>query len=188
MLIETIRAGCRSRDFFGYANGVDADGRYLGLSFGSPAPGVYVDDQSVVVRSEVAQRQLDEEEARRRAAVVGEASHHDGEPGSAYTVVDTGTTGADEVGSRPRPAATPPELPKPTRYYGSVQLDNLKLSSSANQVFQEVVQHLAALMGADVQVMLEVSASARDGFPDKVVRDITENARTLKFESSDFET
>jgi len=55
------------------------------------------------------------------------------------------------------------------------------------KVAQEVVQHLTSLVGTDVEVTVEVRATSADGFPDQVVRTVTENARTLKFTSHEFE-
>jgi hypothetical protein len=43
------------------------------------------------------------------------------------------------------------------------------------------------LVGAEVTVTLEISAWAPDGVPEHVVRTVTENCRTLKFEDQGFE-
>ena len=50
-----------------------------------------------------------------------------------------------------------------------------------------VIAHLSGLMGADVKVTLEIEANIPDGAPEQVVRTVTENSRTLKFEVSGFE-
>lgn len=52
---------------------------------------------------------------------------------------------------------------------------------------EEVIAHLAGLVGADVTVTLEIEATIPDGAPENVVRAVTENARTLKFRSQAFE-
>jgi hypothetical protein len=54
-------------------------------------------------------------------------------------------------------------------------------------VAQEVVQHLAAVEGVQLDVKVEVSAVKTDGFPEEKVRIVTENARTLKFDQFGFE-
>jgi hypothetical protein len=51
-----------------------------------------------------------------------------------------------------------------------------------------VVVHLAALVGAEVTVTIEISANIPDGASDHVVRTVTENCRTLKFKNHGFET
>jgi hypothetical protein len=50
-----------------------------------------------------------------------------------------------------------------------------------------VIQHLAAVDGVDLEVRLEITAVARDGFDEAKVRTVGENAQTLKFEQSGFE-
>ncbi len=51
----------------------------------------------------------------------------------------------------------------------------------------EVISHLAGLMKANVKVTLEIEATLPDGATEQVVRTVTENCRTLKFESQGFE-
>ncbi len=50
-------------------------------------------------------------------------------------------------------------------------------------IMQEVVQHLTALYGANVQVTLEIQANAPNGIPSDVVNTLKENCRSLRFES-----
>ena len=54
-------------------------------------------------------------------------------------------------------------------------------------VAEEVLQHLSTLPGARVEVRLEVQVHVPDGVGDDVVRTVTENANTLKFDSHGFE-
>jgi len=161
VLLETIKAGVRTKDFFGYATSVAPDDRYEGLSFGEPAPSVYFDDTSVVVRPEVAAEQV---------AKVEKPPEKPGEP------------------KRPPEEPDKPKAPsRPKRFYGTVHLDPLKLSSGAGRIGEEVVAHLDGLVGSDVEVTLDIRARVDDGVPDDVVRTVTENARTLKFDSAGFE-
>ena len=50
-----------------------------------------------------------------------------------------------------------------------------------------MIAHLAGLMGTSIKVTLEIEAEIPDGAPEQVVRTVTENSRTLKFEDSGFE-
>lgn len=50
-----------------------------------------------------------------------------------------------------------------------------------------MIQHLAGLSRANAQITLEISVEVPDGIPDRIVRDVTENCRTLKFQSHGFE-
>jgi hypothetical protein len=42
-------------------------------------------------------------------------------------------------------------------------------------------------MGTEVEVTVEIRATNPDGFPDITVRTVSENARTLRFTSHEFE-
>jgi hypothetical protein len=57
----------------------------------------------------------------------------------------------------------------------------------AGRVADEVIAHLAGLVGATVKVTLDIAAEIPSGAPDQVVRTVTENSRTLKFKSQGFE-
>ena len=60
VLLTAVREGIRTREF-GYANSVQDDGKYTGLQFGVPSLSIYLDDQSVLVKPDVAQKQLQED-------------------------------------------------------------------------------------------------------------------------------
>lgn len=77
--------------------------------------------------------------------------------------------------------------PVPRRFHGSISLDPLRAGKDAGRVFEEVLQHLTSLMGADVEVTLEIQARVPEGVPENVVRTVMENCRTLKFTSHEFE-
>ena len=77
-----------------------------------------------------------------------------------------------------------PVVAKPTRYYGSIKMDPSQLSTSAGKVSQEVLRHLLATLGTNVTVTLEIHASNTDGFTDKVIQTVGENARVLKFDNN----
>jgi len=50
-----------------------------------------------------------------------------------------------------------------------------------------VLQHLAGLLHAEVEVTLEIRAKVPDGVPEHVIRTVTENCRTLRFITQEFE-
>jgi hypothetical protein len=50
-----------------------------------------------------------------------------------------------------------------------------------------VIQHLAAVDGVELEVRLEITAVAKNGFDEAKVRTIGENAHTVKLEQSGFE-
>lgn len=174
VLLATIKAGAATRDFFGYATGVDevkgTDApEYVGLTFGGIPPGVYYDETSVVVRPEIAAKSI--------TMVEDNAQRTDRQDVETETD-QTGTRVKVEVENKAR---------APRRFYATVRLNPMRLSSEAGTVGQEVVQHLQALLGADVRITLDIEVDVAGGVPDQVVRIVSENAHTLKFESFGFE-
>jgi hypothetical protein len=168
VLLATIKAGVVSRDFFGYAAGTTSDGGYSGVAFGRPAAGVYYDSESVVIRPEIAQKHLSKEEA---APVGGETAGGRG-----------GQAGGETAGAKEEQG----KLPR--RFYGVAHIkDPKRIATEAGTIGQEVIQHLEALLGSDVEVTLEITAKSREGYPAKVVQVVTENARALKFQECAFE-
>jgi hypothetical protein len=68
-----------------------------------------------------------------------------------------------------------------------VELNPTRVGRDAGRIAEEVISHLAGLVGATVTVTLEIDADIPDGAPENVVRTVTENSRTLKFTSQGFE-
>ena len=81
----------------------------------------------------------------------------------------------------------PLRSPIPKRFFGSVKLDAARLNRDAAQVSAEVIQHLTALLGAEVEITLEIQAHVESGIPDNIVRPVSENCKTLKFRDQGFE-
>lgn len=73
------------------------------------------------------------------------------------------------------------------RFHGTAKLDPARVGRDASRIAEEVIAHLAGLVGAEVNVTIEIEASMPNGTPDSVVRTVTENSRTLKFTSQGFE-
>ena len=73
------------------------------------------------------------------------------------------------------------------RFHGSATLNATRLSRDVDAIATSVVQHLAGLLDAKVKITLEIEAEMPSGAPENVVRTVTENCRTLKFDSQGFE-
>ena len=71
------------------------------------------------------------------------------------------------------------------RFHGSAKIDATRLSRDVDLIASSVVQHLAGLLDAKVTITVEIEAEIPSGAPDNVVRTVTENCRTLKFENQD---
>ena len=182
VLLATIQEGIKTKAF-GYANSVDDTGRYSGLQFGSAGGSIYLDDESVLVKPDVAAKQIEADAAaatdstRPQPPASTSIGQGNREP---YTASGEQTAGAGT-------GTAPPQATKPKRFYGTVNLDSIRAVRDAQQVITEVVQHLTSLSGADVEVTMEIQAKVSDGVPDDVVRTVTENCRTLRFTTQEFE-
>jgi len=71
----------------------------------------------------------------------------------------------------------------PGRHGGSAA----RVARDAGRIADEVIAHLAGLVGSTVKVTLEIEAQVEAGTPENVVRTVTENSRTLKFTTHGFE-
>ncbi len=87
--------------------------------------------------------------------------------------------GASQPGSTKKPGLR--------RFHGSATLNAPRLSRDVDAIATSVVQHLAGLLDAKVKITLEIEADMPSGAPENVVRTVTENCRTLKFDSQGFE-
>ena len=61
-------------------------------------------------------------------------------------------------------------------------------SRDFTRISQEILQHLSAMEGVDLDITVEIRASKSDGFPEDKVRVILENSSALKFDQSGFES
>ena len=68
-----------------------------------------------------------------------------------------------------------------------MSLDATRAGRDASRVADEVISHLAGLVGGAVRVTLEIEADIPGDAPDHIVRTVTENSRTLKFDDHGFE-
>ena len=184
VLLDTVREGIKTQAF-GYANSVDDTGRYNGLQFGSIGGSIYLEEPSVLVKSDVASKQLEADAAQQTEAEPPQPPQpdFDGKEGeSPY-----GTSGGQTAGAGTGTAPAPTQAAKFKRFYGTVNLDPIRAGRDAQQVIAEIVQHLTGLPGADVEVTMEIQAKVSDGVPEDIVRIVTENCQTLRFTSQGFE-
>jgi hypothetical protein len=148
------------KESFAYADSYDeAAGRYRGLRCGKQITGNLEALDGVLVKPDVALRQQE-----------------------------------GELPPPPPPPPPPPEEKQeqrarraPKRFHGTVQLDSTRVGRDAGQIQNEVIAHLVALVGSPVNVTLEIEAIIPGGAPENVVRTVTENSRTLKFTTQEFE-
>ncbi len=190
VLIAAIREGIMlptwQSETFAYAQSKDAEGRYLGLTGGGPAT-VQQEGGSLVVKPGVAaeQHRKDLEAAQAKAGNGTSTVAESGQAEVRDQTADTTVSGTSFV--QDKWAQTPSAAPTYRRFHGSVQLDSLRVGRDAGRIADEIIQHLTKLIGSDVQVTLEIQAQLQDGASEKTIRDVTENCRTLRFDTFGFE-
>ena len=122
------------KDSFAYAESYDEGaGRYRGLRGGQQVVVVDADAPGLLVKSEIARKQLDAETRPEPAPPV-----------------DGPTRSPPGRGPGPVPP-TPPEAAKPKRFHGTVDLDPERVGRDAGRIADEVISHLSGLVGANVQ-------------------------------------
>jgi len=176
VLLDAVRTGVAllswSTDTFAYASAYDEQaGRYVGLS-ASQHVSVVLDATAVVVKPEAATRQFDEVQA----------------PAGTSTPQPLGsqpaTTSAGGTAGRSSEDGTTP-LP-PRRFYGRVSVEPVRMLRDLGDIAEAIVKQLGRADAA-VTITVEIEATAEGGFAEDVRRAVDENARTLKFETHEFE-
>lgn len=177
VLLQAARAGIGlltwRADTFAYAESRDETaGRYRGLRGGQDVT-VTAESAALLVKPDIASAQI-------------EAETRPDPGGPAPTTPGTGGL-SEGPGSTP-PAPPTAGAPPMKRFHGTVRLEASRVGRDASRIADEVISHLVGQVGAEVTVMIEIEARLPNGANDQLVRTVTENSRTLKFDSQGFET
>ena len=169
VLVQSVRSGLElltwQSDTFAYAESYDeAAGRYRGLRAGQMVSVSEDDALGLLVKPDIARKQLDSELKIDEPEKTPEDPK---EPGDGVKPRD------------PPPPQPPPQRVGPKRFHGTINLDATRVGRDASRIAEEVIAHLSGLVGANVTVTLEVQAEIPAGAPDHVVRTVTENSMTL---------
>jgi len=73
------------------------------------------------------------------------------------------------------------------RFYALASLDPTRLARDAGKLAEEVVAHLNALEGTDIDVTIEINATNSAGFGESLRTLVEENAQALRFQQHGFE-
>ena len=191
VLLDAISSGLTSTEYFAYASGFDGT-RYLELKLHQNVE--MAERSAYLVKIPVAQRQLNEDEAKRQAAEAETQTQaaqqefgNDLGGSVSTTPPDVGEATALHTDSD-LPTPTPPaENPKNRRFYMSVPLDATRIGRDVQRLVEEIITHLTAADGTQIEVSLEVNAQAPDGLSQQIVRTVSENCRTLHVKDFGFE-
>jgi predicted AAA+ superfamily ATPase len=182
VLLRAIQDGIStvtSSEMFAYAGGYDeATGRYVGLRMGGGGS-VILDSSSLLVKPEIARRQIEAEEREAQRPTGG-----DGQTGGIGP--HPGGDGGGSGGGYP-PVVPPVRQELPKRFYASVTLDPNRVGRDAGRIADEILSHLSTLPGAKLRATMEIEAEIPEGAPEDVQRTVSENAGVLKFDSHGFE-
>jgi hypothetical protein len=180
VLLQSINDGVPlltwRQDTFGYAESFDESAaRYKGLRGGTVVSLNDPHSSALVVKADIVSNQLD---AERVEPIPADPALPGTDAGGDFPPLPPG----GNIHQNPEARAL-----KPRRFHGTVALDATRVGRDAGKIAEEVIAHLASLVGAKVTVTIEVSAEIPDGAPEQVVRTVTENSKTLKFTSHGFE-
>ncbi|MDD4082191.1 MAG: DUF499 domain-containing protein [Sphaerochaetaceae bacterium] len=171
VLIDAIKEGIRSKDFFAFATNIDKSGKYLGLEFGNPGANVNIDDLSLLIKKEVANQQQITEQRKEF-----DQNKQNNMP---HTEQHQQRSEKEIIEEAKKQSLT--------RFYGTTELNSMRLSRDAGQIAEEIIQHLASLQSSEINITLEIKANVPDGIPEKTIRILLENCKTLKFKINEFE-
>ncbi len=165
------------QDGFALATGRDdANGDFDGLAIPHRDSFGLITDAVLLVRPDIALHQRSAEGSPPTGTDADSA-------GTGSSTVKPNGEIADKDGPIPPPAAPRAK----TRFFGVFRVDPQKYGRDLTRLQQEILPHLTDLDTGDLTITVEIEASRPDGFPDDKIRILTENARVLKFEQSDFE-
>jgi predicted AAA+ superfamily ATPase len=172
VLFKTLEAGIKSGEYFGYADGQNAEGRYETLIFG-PSSNLYITLDGLIVKPDSAKNQIESEKPS------------DG----AYSLPPKPGTGDSLFGDEQpeTPVPQPDTKSKYNHFFGTVKLPDLtKIAKTTGDINLEILQHFAKLPKATINVKLDIEVNIPDGVSDDFKRTIIENCQTLKFETNEF--
>lgn len=176
VLLEAVAHGSQSmlweKETFAYADHYNEDAkRYVGIVAGRRPPSVNLG--GYVLKPEIARAELDAAAPAQQPAGTSAAPPLSGSVGH----------GAGGGVVAPAPVA---QLPK--RFYADVGInDALRFGKDAGQIAEAIVAHLEGLVGAKVDISIQIQARVPNGIPENVQRIVSENCRTLKIGHFEFE-
>ncbi|MDR2049716.1 MAG: DUF499 domain-containing protein [Treponema sp.] len=175
VLFRTLETGVKSGEYFGYAGGQNAEGKYEALIFG-PSSNLFITLDGFIVKPEAAKKQIGVSE--KPSVAIPAVPLRQGDSGAASP--------ADAPVSFPIPQ--PAEGIAFNHFFGTVKLSDLnKIAKTTGDINLEILQHFTRLPGADIRVKLDIEVNIPDGVGGDFVRTISENCNTLKFETSEFD-
>ncbi|GAA1311855.1 hypothetical protein Psi02_72100 [Planotetraspora silvatica] len=175
----------------GFALATGHDGtRFEGLAVPPTGRFGQITDGTMLVRPDlaIAQREAEQVPAGGGAGGAGGGNAGGGDgSGSGGSEGQTGGSAGQTGGGQPGGGDVTPPGPKNVRFFGAVKLNPELPQKSFTKIYTELVQHLSAVDGVELELAIEIRAKRADGFPEDKVRIVSENAKVLKFDQFGFE-
>jgi predicted AAA+ superfamily ATPase len=173
---QAIVKGAGTRDFFGTAYG-DHDGKFDGFKFGDA--NVQFDDTLLLIEPEAAKAY---EAANQSSLTPGLTPLN---PNPSDTTLP-GTNPPVTVSPVPTPLGSQPSS-KAKSFHGSAEIAPAAAKMRLVQIAEEIITTLAADPNATVKVHIEIEANFANGAQDQTKRAVSENAKTLGFNTAEWE-
>ncbi len=139
---------------------------------------------TLIVKEEIARAQVDAPAAPTTEAPTSCTGAGDGVTTSTgYQPTSTGSTGGAGISpTAPAPTSVPTPA-KRTTFRASLKLDPMRARLQMGDFLDEVLSHLQAVPGAEVNLSVEVQVKAPNGIDDATARVALENSRSLKVDN-----
>ena len=182
----TMAAGAESRDFFGFAQGMEGN-RYVGFSY-AQRTSLIMDSSLLLIEPAKAAAYMDAVRAAEAASSSSDAGTGGGgtttngpAPGGS-ALGETSTNNGSAAGGAGSSQAVK------RQFYGSIDLDPFLAKKQFADLVDEVVQQFTTRTGIKVKVAIEIQAESAAGFDDGLQRAVKENCNVLKFKNAEFES
>lgn len=179
VLLQAIRTGAASRDFFAIAYGQDGD-HYEGFQFGGGE--VVFDDILLLIEPETARAS---EAAQRPAPTIIRPAPDLPDLPDRPPTPDVAEPPVSPIGLVTPPP--PSNSVKPKAFFATAEIPTATAKMRLVQLADEIVAVLCSDPNASVRLVVEIAAEFPDGVSDTVKRAVSENARSLGFKSADWE-
>jgi predicted AAA+ superfamily ATPase len=173
-------------DGFTPASSDESAGRYTGLRHQASSSTQPASLNTLIVKDEVALAQIEADRVKPSdppTPGLGTGTDPRTATGTSSPLAGdgAGSTGPGGVAPPPTPPPIAPPKPQlPTRYVASVKLDPTRASLQMSAFMEEVMSHLQALPGAQIEMTLEVQVNAAGGIDEQTARIVLENSAQLK--------
>lgn len=179
VIAQAIVKGAGTRDFYGTAYGEHA-GNYDGFKFGDS--NVQFDDTLLLIEPEAAK-------AYESASTIIDKSDTKSvtviqQGGDTTTTIQNTSGGCTAV--NPPPISPAPAF-KAKSFHASASIAPAAAKMRLVQIAEEIIALLVSDPNADVQVRIEIQAAFTHGAQDQTKRSVSENAKTLGFNTAEWE-